>query len=181
MYEVEMKFPLADPAGFARRLAACGARPGPALDQADLYFNHPSRDFGQTDEAFRIRTVAGRSCVTYKGPIVDSQTKTRREIEVPLSGDEPGSKFAEILKQLGFRPVREVRKRRQTYHLAWQNRDFEIAVDEVQDLGFFAEFETLADEPGRPAAVTAILTLVSQFQLPSPERRSYLSLLLSKG
>ncbi|MGE5191970.1 MAG: class IV adenylate cyclase [Deltaproteobacteria bacterium] len=181
MYEVELKFPLADPAAFVGRLAACGASQGPAVSQADLYFNHPSRDFKETDEAFRIRTVDDRPCVTYKGPVVDSQTKTRREIEVALAGDQAREKFAEILRLLGFRAVREVRKRRQTYFLVWQGREFEIAVDEVQELGVFAEIETLSDEPGRLAAVTAILSLVSQFQLPPPERQSYLSLLLAKG
>jgi adenylate cyclase class 2 len=181
MYEVELKFALADPGEFIRRLADCGARPGPALNQADLYFNHPSHDFAKTDEAFRIRTVDGWPCVTYKGPIVDSQTKTRREIEVALAGNDAGENFAEILQLLGFRPVREVRKRRQTYHLAWQGREFEIAVDDVQELGVFAEIETVADEAERPAAINAILDLVSQFQLPAPERKSYLSLLLAKG
>ena len=181
MYEVELKFPLADPAEFVRRLATCGARPVPAVSQVDLYFNHPAHDFAQTDEALRIRTVDGRSHVTYKGPVVDSQTKTRREIEVALGGGEARGKFAEILKLLGFRAVREVRKRRQTYHLLWHDRQFEIAVDEVEELGVFAEIETMADESERPAAVNAILALVSQFQLPPPERKSYLSLLLAKG
>ncbi len=180
MYEVEMKFPLADPDAFVRRLAACRARPGPAFHQADLYLNHPSRDFSQTDEALRIRTVDGRSYLTYKGPVVDSQTKTRREIEVALDGGTARDQLAEILKLLGFRPVREVRKRRQTYALTWQGREFEIALDEVQELGVFAEIETLADDSGRAAAVTCILSLVPQFQLPPPERRSYLNLLLEK-
>ena len=181
MYEVELKFPLGDPDAFVRRLAACGARPGPAFHQADLYFNHPSRDFGKTDEAFRIRSVDDRACVTYKGPVVDSQTKTRREIEVALTGDGARDQFAEVLKLLGFRPVREVRKRRQTYSLNWQGREFEIALDAVEELGVFAEIETLADETGRPAAVTSILELVSQFQLPPAQPKSYLSLLLAKG
>ena len=181
MYEVELKFPLVDPAEFVRRLAACGARPGQVLNQVDLYFNHPARDFGATDEAFRVRAVDGTPCVTYKGPVVDAQTKTRREIEVSLTGHDARERFVEILKLLGFRPVREVRKRRQTYHLRWQDRDFEMAVDEVEDLGVFAEVETQSDEAGRAAAVNAILALVSQFQLPPPERKSYLSLLLAKG
>jgi adenylate cyclase class 2 len=181
MYEVELKFALSDPVSFRRRLAACGARPGPTIEQSDLYFNHPVRDFGQTDEAFRVRVSDGRGFVTYKGPLVDAQTKTRREIEVPLGGNDSADKFAEILKLLGFRPVREVKKRREKHHLSWQGRDYEVAIDEVVDLGIFAEFETLADEAGRPAATAAILALVSQFQLPSPERRSYLTLLLGKN
>jgi adenylate cyclase class 2 len=181
MYEVELKFPLVEPDSFIRRLTACGARPGPAVEQSDLYFNHPARDFKLTDEALRIRSVNNRHCVTYKGPVVDSQTKTRREIEIDLAGDDAGERFAETLRLLGFRPVREVRKRRRPYHLSREGREFEIAVDEVHDLGVFVEVETIADESDRLAAVAAILALVSQFQLPPPERKSYLSLLLAKG
>src|SRR5262245_51425696 len=164
MYEVELKFPLPDPDSFRRRLAECGARPGPVVEQSDFYFNHPVRDFAQTDEAFRVRLSDGRACVTYKGPLVDSQTKTRRELEVPLAGENAGAQFTEILKLLGFRPVREVKKRREAHKLSWQGRDFELAIDDVVDLGVFAEFETLADEVSRPAATDAILALSSQFQ-----------------
>src|SRR5262245_28002097 len=110
MYEVELKFPLPDPVSFRHRLAECGARTGPVVEQCDLYFNHPVRDFAQSDEAFRVRLSDGRAFVTYKGPLVDAQTKTRREIEVPLAGDNAGPQFTEILRLLGFRPVREVQK-----------------------------------------------------------------------
>ena len=44
----------------------------------------PCRDFAQTDEALRIRTVGDTSFVTYKGPKLDATTKTRRELELPL-------------------------------------------------------------------------------------------------
>src|SRR5579871_4248990 len=180
MYEVELKFPLNDSADFVRRLVEIGAEFGRATDQCDLYFNHPARDFEQTDEALRIRSVEGRHQVTYKGPVLDPQIKTRHEIEIGLAGENAFEKFAEMLRLLGFRPVREVRKHRQVYHLNWQERDFEIAVDEVSGLGLFAEIETLAEEAGRSAASAAILSLVAEFQLPAPERRSYLALLLAK-
>lgn len=178
MYEVELKFPLNDPDAFVARLVAAGAKPGPAVDQCDLYFNHPARDFEQTDEAFRIRSIGDRHHLTYKGAVVDSQTKTRREIEVGLQGAEAFGKTAEMLRFLGFRPVREVRKHRQTYGLLEAGRKYEITVDAVDGLGLFAEVETLADEAGKAAAVAAILALVEQFRLPPPERKSYLQLLI---
>jgi adenylate cyclase class 2 len=180
MYEVELKFPLNDRPAFIRRLAEIGAKPGPSSNQCDLYFNHPSRDFERTDEALRIRTIDGRHRVTYKGPVLDPQIKTRHEIEVGLEGGDTFEEFAEMLRLLGFRPVREVAKHRQFYHLKWQERDFEIAVDDVVGLGLFAEFETLAEEADRSSAAAAILALVAEFQLPPPERRSYLALLLAK-
>ena len=180
MYEVELKFPLEGADYFVRALVVLGASAGETLEQADLYFNHPSRDFETTDEAFRIRTVNGRHVVTYKGPVVDSRTKTRREIELALEGNDARGRAAEMLQLLGFRPVREVRKRRQTWHLAWQGREFELALDQVEELGQFVEIETLASESEKPAALAAIHSLVSQFHLPAAERKPYLCLLLEK-
>jgi adenylate cyclase class 2 len=180
MYEVELKFPLNDAESVKRQLAALGAEPQAPQQQTDLYFNHPARDFGQTDEALRVRSMGDRHLVTYKGPIVDSQTKTRREIEIPLAGNDAGRQFGEILRLLSFRPVREVSKRRQTYQCSWQSRPFEIALDEVAGLGHFVEIETQANEAERAAAVNSILALASQFQLGKPEKRSYLCLLLEQ-
>lgn len=180
MYEVELKFPLPDPTAFVIEVLARGAGGPEMLEQCDRYFNHPARDFATTDEAFRVRTSGTQQMVTYKGPLLDSRTKTRREIEIPLGGENAPEQFAQMLELLGFRPVRAVRKRRTKYSLLWQGREFEIAVDEVAELGTFVEVETLADEASRPAALEAILALVSQFQLPPPERRSYLTLLLEK-
>ena len=79
------------------------------------------------------------------------------------------------------RPIFSLARRREMHHLSWQGREYEVAIDDVADLGVFTEFETLADEAGRSAATAAILALVSQFQLPPPERRSYLSLVLAKN
>lgn len=180
MYEVELKFPLIDAQAVLRALDLCGASESRTVEQSDLYFNHPARDFAGSDEALRIRSVGQEHCVTYKGPVVDKQTKTRREIEVPLTGADAGAQFAEMFRLLGFRPVREVRKRRRLLELIWQDRRVEVALDQVADLGEFLEIETLADESTRPAAVDAILALAARLGLTGPERKSYLALLLEK-
>ena len=183
-YEVELKFPLIEPARVLSDIAALGAERQPALIQIDRYFAHPSRDFAQTNEALRIRTIdeAGRpprQRVTYKGPVVDTQTKTRREIEIPF-GEQPadGERFAEILTRLGFREVRSVRKRRTPYQLFWEERRLELAHDEVDGLGVYFEIEAVADEDGRDAARDAILCLAARLGLEGHERRSYLKMLL---
>lgn len=180
MYEVELKFPVADADSITSQLAAHGATPNQPVEQRDVYFSHPARDFGQSDEALRIRTSGACHTLTYKGPVVDSQTKTRREIEVPLAAADSSARLTEILTLLGFQPVRSVRKRRRAWRLMWENREFEISLDDVDDLGTFVEVETLADESARPAALDAIHSLVSRFHLTSPEKRSYLTLLLEK-
>src|SRR5262245_14385164 len=98
MFEVELKFPLPDVAPVAVKLADLGAEPAEAIAQSDVYFNHPVRDFAQSDEAFRVRSIGAKNFVTYKGPVVDTQTKTRREIELPLGdGAETARQFGEML------------------------------------------------------------------------------------
>lgn len=178
-YEVELKFPLANPRDVLARLASLGVVAASPIEQVDRYFNHPARDFGDTDEAFRIRSVGDANCVTYKGPIIDSATKMRREIEVPFAdGPDAASQMADVWRSLGFRFVREVRKTRTPLTLDWQQRVYELALDEVPPLGTFLEIELLADEAGRDAARDAILALAVELGLTNSERRSYLELLL---
>lgn len=179
MYEVELKFRLPDPGQVLQRFAEWGAQAAAPVDQSDTYFRHPGRDFAATHEALRIRRTGNENCLTYKGPVIDLRTKTRREIEVPIaSGSDAARQFAEILEVLGFQPVRTVQKRRCAWHLAQGDREFELALDEVAGLGNFLEIETLADEAERATAADAILGLAADLGLSEPERRSYLSLLL---
>src|SRR6188472_3846060 len=133
MLEVEQKFRVADLTAFAARLAERGVTFGEPQLQVDSYFNHPSRDFSQTDEALRIRQVGASNYVTYKGPKLDATTKTRREIELPISPGEPAAaQFGELLVALGFRPVAAVRKLRRKATLSHAGRQIEVVLDDVE-------------------------------------------------
>jgi adenylate cyclase class 2 len=183
-YEVELKFPLTDAASVAalrQRIAELKGHPSQPLDQRDLYFAHPSRDFAQTDEAFRLRCVGDDNFLTYKGPLVDQVAKTRREIEVSTAaGPAAREQLREMLTSLGFREVRDVVKRREPFHLRWRERDLEVVIDNVRDLGWFAELEIIAEESDRDAVRDYLLALSQELQLGKPDRRSYLRLLLEK-
>ncbi len=178
-YEVEMKFPLVDSASLISQLNALGAVSHKKIEQSDRYFNHPARDFAETDEVLRIRMVADRSFVTYKGPLLDAVTKTRQETEIQF-GTSPGDsdRFHEMLVNLGFRPVREVKKTRTPYSFEWENREFEVVFDDVIGLGWFVEVETTVEEADRPAATDSLLRLATQLGLENSTRRSYLGMLL---
>lgn len=181
-YEVELKFPLADKEKLIAALEELGARPEAELSQCDRYFAHPSRDFGQTNEAFRIRQSGDQTRLTYKGPLLDKATKTRREIELSLAdGQKTAQDMAELLKCLGFKEVRSVPKTRTPYHLTWQNFEMEVTLDHIEELGWFLEIETLADDANRINAQDAILSLAKHWNLEDPERRSYLTMLLEKS
>jgi adenylate cyclase class 2 len=194
-FEVEQKFRVHDGDALAKRLNELGARDAGAIEQLDHYFNHPSRDFAQTDEALRLRHVGcvkpvgrveaaethqSKNFITYKGPKLDATTKTRRELELPLPpGDELLKHYAELLTGLGFRPVAQVHKSRRQFQLNWQGRDIEIALDDVTGLGNFIELELSANEGTLEAAKSAIAALAAKLSLTENERRSYLELLLA--
>jgi adenylate cyclase class 2 len=178
-YEVEQKFSVPEMAVVEKRLAELGAAVGPSQLEVDLYFAHPAKDFARTDEALRIRTIGAANYVTYKGPKIDRTVKTREEIELPLPGGPQG--FADgrrLLQALGFRPVAEVRKRRRKAKIAWQGRQVEASLDEVDSLGTFVELEIIASADDVESAKEAILRLAPSLGLSGGERRSYLEMLL---
>jgi adenylate cyclase class 2 len=178
--EVEHKYRVLDRADLEQRLAALNSTIGKPKLQVDTYFAHPARNFAETDEALRIRRVGEQNYVTYKGPKLDAATKTRRELELPLASGEPGAaSFAELLTLLGFRSVREVRKKRRPVEIAWQGHHVDGALDEVDGLGAFFELELSVDEADVPAAKACLASLAEHLQLQNSERRSYLELLLA--
>ena len=119
-FEVELKFAVNDSGHFSRMVQSLGGEWGQPMFQVDRYFNHPSRDFSRTDEAFRIRSVSDRNYVTYKGPKIDTTTKTRQEIELPLaSGAAAADAFRHMLEALGFHFVAAVHKQRQSTSVHW--------------------------------------------------------------
>jgi adenylate cyclase, class 2 len=178
-WEVELKFPIADLTALGTNLDTLGARFSPPIQQTDHYFNHPARDFSQTDEALRIRQVGTENYITYKGPKLDPATKTRKEIELLVApGAETPARFQELLIALGFRYVGAVKKARRIARVAWQDHIVELALDEVIGLGSFLELEISADDDALERAKVALQALASLLNLRSQERRSYLELLM---
>jgi len=178
-FEVEQKHRIEDVAALVAKLEQRGVTVGPPMRQIDRYFAHPSRDFAQTDEALRIRTVGGKSFITYKGPKIDSTTKTRRELELPIEETDPdGFQMGELLQVLGFRPEATVRKQRRIFHLQHVENEVEGALDEVDGVGTFVELEIQANDANLDEARATITTLATELSLGVTERRSYLELLL---
>lgn len=177
--EVEAKYPLGgDIADWRQRLLQLGARPAPPERQCDEYFAHPARDFAATGEAFRIRSAGEANTLTYKGPLIDPQTKTRSECEVRLAaGPDQAARMTELLHSLGFRSAGRVDKTRTCYALSWRGYDAVLALDEVDGLGPFLELEIVSDEARWTAARDALLELAATLGLENCERRSYLELL----
>jgi adenylate cyclase class 2 len=181
LWEVEQKFRITDVQAAEAKLAQLGAHFADSIQQIDHYFNHPARDFGQTDEALRLRQVGSQNFITYKGPRVDATTKTRRELELPLPPGQPAlDQFTSLLKALGFRPVGTVRKQRRKASLDWEGRSVEAALDDVEGLGSFLELEISAEDAALQPAKQSLQSLAQRLEAENSERKSYLELLLEK-
>ncbi|WGI17291.1 class IV adenylate cyclase [Methanonatronarchaeum sp. AMET-Sl] len=143
--------------------------------QRDLYFNHPSRDFSDTDEALRIREVGNQHYLTYKGGKIDKVSKSREEIETKINETE---KHEKILKRLGFKPVEKVEKTRKKYQI----EDYQILIDKVDDLGTFIEIETTSSPKEYKKALKGAKKHIKQLGFEEKDfiRKSYLEMKLEK-
>ena len=171
MIELEVKVPAADLGRLESQLISMGAGRVEGLEQVDVYFSHPARDFGATDEALRLRRENERSRITYKGPKLDQDTKMREEIELEV---EDLGRMSVLLERVGFKPYLKVAKHRTVYDL----EGIHFCLDRVEGLGDFVEMEYQGDDLA--AGKAKIMDLKARLGLEGNERRSYLELLLEK-
>ena len=145
-YEVEVKVSIDNIEEMEDRIIHLGAKRINKEVQIDSYFDHPCRTFQETDEALRVRlrqpidpeeTATDLVELTYKGPKIDSTTKTRIESSVNLNNAE---EITIILENLGFTLVAKVTKKRQFFSLPGMT----ISTDDVEDVGIFLELESIA-------------------------------------
>ncbi len=176
MIEVEVKAKIDSFEEIEKELEKIGATKTKKEFQEDIYFNSPIVDFAKTDEALRIRTTTEEDntniFITYKGPKIDSKSKTRKEIEM---GIDDSKKCSDIFEEIGFKKVRTVRKNRQYY--TYEN--FEISLDDIEGLDPYMEIEIgLEDDEDYSEAQDNIFELFKKLDITDGfERISYLELL----
>lgn len=160
------------------------------VEETDVYYNHPSRNFVQTDEALRIRhrVIDGKSQlrITYKGPKLDAITKTRKELELPLSslGSEESEalkqKWNELLLLLGFDNYGSVHKIRKKMRFFWEGQEAELSLDHLPAInGYFAEIELIAQsESDLDSTRSKLLQIAELLKLNNIVKKSYLNLVM---
>ena len=177
MIEVEVKARVEDPKQVERTIIAMGATPIGIENQADTYYNAPFHDFGKTDEALRVRVQDDRYFLTYKGPKMDSVSKTRKECQVEIND---ANSMGDVLSSLGFFPVATVIKKRKNYRIG----DFFISLDDVRNLGNFIEIEiSVKNARNYEEKVESIFRFIEKLGMSreSTIRKSYLEMVLEKN
>lgn len=112
--------------------------------ETDTYFNHPCRDFRESDEALRLRTkcssVGKTYFVTYKSRrILDKFFKKRIEYEVVVDDLDT---FKKILSNLGFSETVSFTKKRIVYRI---NNSY-LYLDDLFGIGLFIEIEGFEED-----------------------------------
>ncbi|AGN02256.1 adenylyl cyclase CyaB [Salinarchaeum sp. Harcht-Bsk1] len=151
MYEVEVK--VAAEHDVVRERLPDDAEALGTVEQVDTYFDAPHRDFAETDEALRLRRErrlhSGSAAdegqpdgdggwtteLTYKGPLLEAESKSREELETEVLD---GEAMEGALDRLGFEPAATVEKQRERYAVG----EFIVSLDAVAGLGEFVEVET---------------------------------------
>lgn len=179
MFEVEVKIQ-ATHDSVREHLDSLDATHRGRTTQVDTYFDHPERSFHDTDEALRIRREhpangTPEGSVTYKGPVVDTESKTREEFETRV---HDAAAMEWILIKLGFTRVAAVHKERDRYDV----NGYVVTLDQVDDLGEFVEIETTGEEADIEALRAGAQDVVTALGLDPGDhiRASYLELLLEE-
>ena len=172
MLEVESKYRSPGNEKIEKALLRLGAKKISTQSMEDVYFAHPSRDFGKTDEALRLRKHDAGSELTYKGPRMKTDNSKARE-EVTLKTDNPLT-AQRIVERLGFKGFLIVKKTRSSYVLD----KLRVDVDNVDGLGEYVELEVLTESPERAASLLELAR--KELDLEKLEPRTYLEMIVEK-
>jgi len=184
-FEVEIKYRITDITKLELQLRHWGGSGfGGEVTDCDTFFQHPCRDFVQTDECLRLRNRilsdgSSEHSLTYKGPKIDALTKTRQEIEIPIA--EPHH-WESLLNALGFCKSASLHKFRRRLTLTLNHRQIDFVFDTLPALPessrLFLEMETLATEENLEECRTLLLDIAGQLGLSEPIQESYLNLVI---
>lgn len=139
LQETEIKLPLRDPAAVRRRLLRLGFRVvHPRSFEDNTLYDTGSRTLKRRGCLLRLRSYAGRSWLTFKGPAASSRRfKERAEIEVEVLDR---NKLQQLLRGLGYAPGFRYQKFRTVFRAPSPWQGGEVTVDKTP-IGNFLELE----------------------------------------
>ena len=158
MVEREVKLRFENPAEARAAILAAGAAPLRCRRlQEDALFDTDDETLRRRRCVLRVRTEAGKSLLTFKGPVQPGTMKIRDEFETVI-GD--GAVLHQVLEELGM----HVWFRYEKYREEYAAKDVTIAIDETP-VGTYVEIE--GGEEGIEAMTRALGRSSADFILDS--------------
>ncbi len=150
-------------------------------EQKDEYFTPAHRNFvgrKYPHEWFSLRRRSNKAIVNYKRFYPEGSEIFTHCDEFEAEISNPGH-FGRILDSLNMKKLVVVSKKRKTY---LYKEDFEIALDYVNDLGYFIEIEALKDFGGVEKTRKKLFEFARQLGIKKIEadKRGYPYLLMEK-
>ena len=143
--EIELKFPVADPAALESLLPEVGFRlETPRTFEHNTLYDTPERSLRDRHQLLRIRQYGEICTLTHKRQPAgadDSRYKTRIETETTLAD---GAALAEIFGQLGYTPAFTYEKFRTEWVFPLPDSHPHLVIDETP-IGNWAELEGSTD------------------------------------
>ena len=145
MIEVEIKVKLANPDKFRELIFKRGGKKVSEKTQEDYYFSPIHRDFWNTLKCLRIRKIKGQklAILTYKPRTTKKMKEEKMHYKKEIETEVDSEAIMEIFKELDIKTLIIVKKFREKFNL----NNFEITIDNVDQLGYFAEIALLIEDP----------------------------------
>src|SRR3954453_5141750 len=138
--EIEAKMKVPDFSSVRTRLEDVGAERRGAVMETNTFFDTEDRSLLARDQGLRLRTTkdvksgAEESTITFKGPRLQGQLKSREERELKVGS---AKEAMALLESLGFSRVLTFQKRRES----WMLDGCHVELDELPYIGVFVEIE----------------------------------------
>lgn len=152
IFEVELRYRLGDDVTKAKNLEKMLSKKGfkadRSMDQEDIYYSSKHKDFIESEECLRIRTVDGDSEITWKPPssadMKEADEFWKEEVDLQIGLQHDVAK--RMLSALDFFEVATVEKHRKSFV---GPEDVEVSIDVVAGVGTFVELEVKHTDPSR--------------------------------
>ncbi len=163
--EIEVKAKVASLNEVEEKLKVLGCIFSDATFQNDVTFVDENygdyAKFQPRKNILRIRTSEGKYLFTIKQPQNNEMDAIEHETEI----SDP-QEFKEALNLMGYKKVVEIRKTRKKA----KYRDYEICLDEVEELGSFVEVEKITDEENSEAIQQELFDFLVSIEVDPKDR-----------
>lgn len=172
-FEAELKYHLQDPQKLINELKKAGATLfTPENKETDWYMEHNNTEFSAPTISLCIRKMqpAGINLLIVKGPDLSQCEAVRIE---------NAEKTVSMFTTLGYHCILNYTKSREIYFLD----EFHITIDKLDNLGSFAEFAIMTDDPNKlPLYADQLKQLATEFGFTEKnlEKNNYKTLMLNK-